>query len=251
MSVEKSPVIILVNPQLGENIGMAARAMYNGGLTKMRLVRPKEEWPNPKAIGPAAGAHLILDEVEVFDTLEEAISDLHLVFATSARPRHMTKMIHTAESGIAKAVSKIQEGERVGILFGPERSGLTNDDLSRADGIIEIPMNPEYTSLNLAQSVLIISYEWIKLKEQRPDENLPVKEEEFATKQEMIEFFDQLEHELDRAGFLRVPHKRPTMVRNIRNMFLRAHFTSQEVRTLRGIISDLVNPYYKDRNPPE
>ena len=251
MTKENSPIIILVRPQLGENIGMAARAMYNGGLTKMRLVDPKEEWPNPRAVSPAAGAHFILEEVEVFKTLEEAILDLHIVLATSARPRYMTKLIYTAESGIARVREERRTGKRVGILFGPERTGLTNDHLSRADGIIEIPMNPDYSSLNLAQSVLIIAYEWIKLKEQRPAQDIQKSEGEFATKQEMIEFFDQLETELDRSGFLRVPHKRTGMIRNIRNMFLRANFTSQEVRTLRGIISDLVDPYYRDRKPPK
>lgn len=246
-----SPVIILVRPQIGENIGMATRAMYNGGLTQLRLVNPKEGWPNPKVIKPAAGAHVILDDVQVYSSLEAAISDLHLVLATSARPRHMTKHIYTAQGAITKLSGSLKEGMRVGILFGPERTGLNNEDLSRADGIIEIPMNPEYTSLNLAQAVLILAYEWFKLASQKPLHELRKGEAEFASKEELIEFFDQLEYELDRAGFLRVPHKRPGMVRNIRNMFLRAHYTSQEVRTLRGIISTLVEPYYRNRKRPE
>ena len=154
MVTSSSPIIILVQPQIGENIGMAARAMYNGGLTKLRLVNPKETWPNPKAVKPAAGAQVILDDVEVYDTLEEAIADLNFVLATSARPRDMTKHVYSAEG----AIKAIQHDMKVGFLFGPERTGLSNDDLSRADGIIEIPMNPDYTSLNLAQAVLIISY---------------------------------------------------------------------------------------------
>lgn len=248
MHTKSSPVIILVRPQLGENIGMAARAMFNGGLTKMRLVNPKEAWPNPRAVAPAAGAHIILDDIEVHDSLESAIADLHYVLATSARPRDMTKLVYTAESGIKKGLEEIHADKNIGILFGPERTGLNNEDLSRADGIIEIPMNPEYTSLNLAQTVLIVAYEWVKHQEKRIAEELRKGDMTFATKQEMVELFDHLENELDRSGFLRVPHKRAGMIRNIRNMFLRASYTSQEVRTLRGIIASLVNPYNKNRD---
>lgn len=242
---ENTPVIILVRPQIGENIGMSARAALNGGLTKLRLVNPKEPWPNPKAVKPAAGAHEILDDVEVFNSLEDSIADLHLVLATSARPRDMTKYVYNAESAIKKLYEEIQKGHKVGIMFGPERSGLDNDDLSRADGLIEIPMNPEYSSLNLAQAVLLMSYEWIKLRNLKPDLSLSIQEEELATKKELNDYLDQLETELEKAGFLRVPHKRPGMVRNIRNMFLRVGYTSQEVRTLRGMISSLANPYHK------
>jgi len=244
------PVVILVRPQIGENIGMSARAAYNGGLTHLRLVNPKEPWPNPKAIKPAAGAHVILDEVQAFDRLEDAVADLHYVLATSARPRDMAKPVYNAESAIKKLNEMIQQGHQVGIMFGPERTGLDNEDLSRADGLIEIPMNPDYSSLNLAQAVLVMSYEWIKHINKRPEVSLE-HHDTLATKQEIIELFDHLEHELDRSGFLRVPHKRDTMVRNIRNMLLRGEFTSQEVRTLRGIIVSLVDPYYRDRKIPE
>jgi tRNA/rRNA methyltransferase len=245
-----SPVIILVRPQIGENIGMSARAAYNGELTQIRLVNPKEPWPNPKAVKSAAGAHVILDDVKVYDSLEDSLADLHFVLATSARPRDMTKFVYNAESAIKKLYEVIQQGHKVGIMFGPERTGLNNDDLSRADGLIEIPMNPDYTSLNLAQAVLILAYEWFKLKSQKPDIILSNSDTPFASKQEMIELFDHLEHELDASGFLRVEHKRPGMVRNIRNMFLRVGYTSQEVRTLRGIIASLVDPYFKDRKKP-
>jgi tRNA/rRNA methyltransferase len=250
MDSSASPVIILVRPQIGENIGMSARAAYNGGLTQLRLVNPKEEWPNPKSVKASAGAHVILDDVKVFDSLESSISDLHYVLATSARPRDMTKYVYNAESAIKKLHEMIMQGHRVGIMFGPERTGLDNEDLSRADGLIEIPMNPDYTSLNLAQAVLILAYEWIKLKSQKPDITLSVGDVPYASKQEMIELFDHLEHELDLSGFLRIPHKRDIMVRNIRNMFLRVGYTSQEVRTLRGIIASLVDPYNKDRKKP-
>ncbi len=251
MSDSPAPVIILVRPQIGENIGMSARAAYNGGLTQIRLVEPKEPWPNPKAVKSAAGAHVILDDVKVYGSLEESLSDLHFVLATSARPRDMTKYVYNAESAIKKLHETLAQGHKVGIMFGPEREGLHNDDLSRADGLIEIPMNPDYTSLNLAQAVLILAYEWIKLKNQKPDIILTQGDAPFATKQEMIELFDHLEHELDRSGFLRVPHKRDIMIRNIRNMFQRVGYTSQEVRTLRGIIASLVDPYFKDRQANE
>ena len=243
--LENTPVVILVRPQIGENIGMSARAALNGGLNKLRLVNPKESWPNPKAVKPAAGAHEILDDVEVYTSLEDCIADLHLVLATSARPRDMTKYVYDAESAIEKIYETIANGQKAGIMFGPERSGLDNEDLSRADGIIEIPMNPEYSSLNLAQAVLIMSYEWIKLRNQRPPIALSIKDEEYATKQELNDFLHQLETELDQTGFLRVEHKRPGMVRNIRNMFLRVGYTSQEVRTLRGMIASLAHPYIK------
>jgi tRNA/rRNA methyltransferase len=250
MSNQQSPVIILVRPQIGENIGMSARAAYNGGLTQLRLVNPKEPWPNPKSVIASAGAHVILDDVKVYDNLEDSMADLQFVLATSARQRGMTKHVYNAESAIKKLYEEIERGHRVGIMFGPERSGLDNDDLSRADGLIEIPMNPDYTSLNLAQAVLIMAYEWIKIKIQKPDVVLPMGDTTYATKQELIALFDHLEHELDHSGFLRVEHKRDLMVRNIRNMFLRVGYTSQEVRTLRGIIASLVDPYYKDRKKP-
>lgn len=242
-----TPVVILVRPQIGENIGMSARAAYNGGLTELRLVNPKEPWPNPKAIKPAAGAHVILDNVKSFDRLENAVSDLNYVLATTARPRDMAKPVYNAESGIKKLYEIISQGHRVGLMFGPERTGLGNEDLSRADGIIEIPMNPEYPSLNLAQAVLITAYEWVKLLNDKPDFVLDHGKSTMASKEELIELFDHLEHELDRSGYLRVPHKREVMIQNMRHMLMRAEFTSQEVRTLRGIISSLVDPYYKDR----
>lgn len=247
MNNDLTPAIILVRPQIGENIGMSARAAYNGGLTQIRLVEPKEPWPNPKAVTSAAGAHVILDDVKVYDSLEDSMADLHFVLATSARPRDMTKFVYNAESAIKKLLETIEQGHKVGIMFGPERTGLNNEDLSRADGLIEIPMNPDYTSLNLAQAVLIMSYEWIKLKSQRPPVILTNGDAPFASKQEMVELTDHLEHELNRSGFLRLEHKRETMIRNIRNMFLRVNYTSQEVRTLRGIIVSLVDPYFKNR----
>ncbi len=242
-----SPVIILVRPQLAENIGTAARAMYNGGLTKLRLVNPKKGWPDADAIKPAAGAHAVLETVEVFDSTADAIKDLNVVFATTARRRDMLKDVVTPREAAKQFYGLTQQDSKVGVLFGPERTGLDNEDLSRVDTIINVPLNPDYTSLNLAQAVLIVAYEWMQtLGVSTPDAS--VTKSPIASKGELLELFDHLEHELDRSGFLRVPHKRPAMVRNIRNIFLRTSLTSQEVRTLRGIITSLVNPYHKDRD---
>ena len=242
--VMQAPVVILIKPQLPENIGTAARAMYNGGLTHMRLVAPKGGWPNPNAIKPAAGAHVILDNVTVYETTDEAIKDLHIVYAMTARSRHMTQFVYTPPKAIEKLREFTHQGHQVGIMFGPERSGLDNDDLSKVDGIIQVPLNPEYTSLNLAQAVLVMAYEWFQALEERVPEYLHKDESPLADKQEVLEMFEHLERELDKSGFLRVSPKRPIMVRNIRKMFLRTPLTSQEVRTLRGIIASLADPYY-------
>ncbi len=239
-----TPVIILVKPQLGENIGTAARAMYNGALTQLRLVQPRQGWPNTYAIKPAAGAHMILDNVQVFDSTREAIADLNIVFGTTARIRDMNKYILTPQKLGEKMHELTQAGSRVGVLFGPERTGLDNEDMSLVDGLIHVPLNPEYSSLNLAQAVLLVAYEWFKTQDDTLPEQLKTDESPFATKNELLGFFEHLERELDASGFLRVLDKRPIMVRNIRNMFLRTAFTAQEVRTLRGIVSSLARPYH-------
>ncbi len=248
MDQKTNPVIILVKPQLGENIGTAARAMYNGGLTELRLVKPKMGWPNDHAIKPAAGAIKIIEKAKVFETTQEAIADLGLVLATTARLRDMIKHVYTPRKAAEIMFDSYTRCEKIGVLFGPERTGLHNDDISCVDGIISVPLNPDYTSLNLAQAVLLVAYEWFQIKQHSPEVYLDKGDRKRATKEELLGLFSHLETELDRSGFLRVKHKRPIMVRNIRNMFLRADLTSQEVRTLRGVIADLVNPYYKDRS---
>lgn len=242
--MSKNPIIILVKPQLGENIGTAARAMHNGALNQMRLVSPKAGWPNPKAIKPAAGGTSVLNQATVHSSVEDAIKDLNFVFATTARRRDMTQSVFTPRKAAELCHEYIAKGNQVGVLFGPERTGLNNDDLSRVDALINVPLNPDYTSLNLAQAVLLIAYEWFQAKEKTPEESLDTSGQDFASKKEVMEFFDHLEGELDRGGFLRVEHMRPNMIRNIRNIFQRRPLTSQEVRTLRGIISNLVDPYH-------
>lgn len=237
------PVVVLVDPQLGENIGMCARAMLNCGLTELRLVRPRDGWPNEAAVSAAAGADEILERAQLFGSTVEAVADLQRVFATTARLRDMEKPLMTARRAAREMRVALDAGERAGVLFGPERAGLVNDDVALADAAISVPLNPGFSSLNLAQSVLLIGYEWFQTGTEAPPErltrDLAKGGSEKATKAEMATFFARLEQALDETGFLRPPEKRPTMVRNIRNLFERAELTAQEVQTLHGILSAL------------
>ncbi len=234
------PIVILDHPQLGENIGFAARAMLNCGLVHLRVVAPREGFPNDRAIAAAAGATSVLEAARVFDTLAEATADLTRVYATTGRPRDMRKPVFTARSGAADIVGTIARGGKVGIVYGRERTGLENDDISRADAIIEVPLNPEFPSLNLAQAVLLTAYEW---RVAALGEGEPVRtggpESPPASAGEMASLFEHLEGELDQAGFFFPPEKAPRMVRNLRSLLLRAELSAQEVRTLRGVVKAL------------
>lgn len=232
------PAVILIDPQLGENIGMVARAMLNCGLTDLRLVRPRDGWPNPAAVNAASGADTVLDAARLFETTSEAIADRHRIYATTARRRDMTKPEVTPRCLAAE--SRTFPG-RVGVLFGKEAKGLTNDDVALADAIVTVPLNPAFSSLNLAQAVLLIGYEWYQAGlDVREGHRLVIPHETRpATKKEMAGLFKHLERDLDACGFLRIVEKRPIMVRNLRNTFQRAALTEQEVRTLRGIITCL------------
>lgn len=234
-----APAVILVRPQLAENIGTAARAMLNCGLTDLRLVRPRPSWPHPRAVAAAAGADSVLESARIFATTAEAIADLHHVYATTARPREGVKPVFTARAAAAEAHERAAKRERSGFLFGPERTGLENDDVSLADAILSVPVNPEFSSLNLAQAVLIAAYEWRQAAETAPPRALPRGKAEAATKEDVVAFFERLEGELDACGFLRNVEMRPTMVRNIRNIFHRAGLMAHEVRTLQGILTGL------------
>ena len=230
------PAIVLVDSQLGENIGMAARAMANCGLSDLRLVRPREGWPNEKAVAAASGASSVLDAVRVFDSTAEAIADLCRVFAATARGRDMVKPTLTPRQAAEKLIAG--GASDTGVLFGPERSGLVNDDLALADAAIVAPLNPGFWSLNLSQAVLLVGYEWFLASGAEPAESaVPTPP---ASREELIGFFGQLEGELDSCGFLKPVEKRPAMVRSLRNLFLRAALTGQEVRMLRGVVSGLV-----------
>lgn len=231
------PAIILVDPQLGENIGMVARAMWNCELTDLRLVRPRDHWLNEHTIKAAAGAGERVKEARVFESTEEAIADLEWVYATTARQRSMEKLIRTRQT--VKHMSE-NASQKMGILFGRERFGLHNDDIALANAIIEVPLNPEYPSLNLAQAVLVCAYEWYQETLEKPEpKTLEGLTNPPATKENLVNFFEHLEEELDKTSFFLPAEKRPKMVRNLRNMFQHMPLSEQDVRTLRGVISAL------------
>ncbi|MEX1146927.1 MAG: RNA methyltransferase [Sphingomonadales bacterium] len=241
------PAIILVRPQLGQNIGKAARAMANFGLDDMRVVSPRDGWPNPDAVPAAAGADHILDRARVFASVEDAIADLRVVYATTARPREMVKPVVTPRGAGATMVASLHTGDAAGVLFGAEAAGLSNDETTLAGTIISIPCAPDFRSFNLAQAVLLVAYEWFLAQDGQDRVTAPV-EDTPAARAELTGFMGQLEGELDQSGFLRPPEKRPQMVRNIRNIFTRLPMTEQEVRTLRGIVRSLA-VYGRSRKP--
>lgn len=232
-----APAIILVEPQLGENIGMVARAMLNCGLQDLRLVRPRDGWPNPAASGAASGADAVLEAARLFATTAEAVADLARLYATTARPRDMTKPVFTPRG----AALEMRSGKgRPGVVFGKESKGLHNDDVALADAVVTVPLNPAFSSLNLAQAVLLVGYEWRLAGDATPARQLVMpKETRPATKEEILGLFEHLERELDACGFLFPPEKRPAMARNLRNTLGRAELTEQEVRTFRGIVACL------------
>lgn len=245
-----APVVVLVSPQLPENIGFAARAMANFGLAELRLVSPRQAWPNDKARAAAAGADRILDAATLHADLKSAVGDLNYVLATTARPRGMAKEVLAPESAAREIVRRASVDERTGILFGPERTGLDNEAVALADAVITAPVDPDFASLSLPQSVLLVAYEWLKAERdtqmlgRRTAFDGPATEGmdrrlQPATRAEIFALFDHLESELDGAGFLRPPEKRPSMVRAIRNMFHRMTMTDQDVRTWRGIVAAL------------
>ncbi len=238
------PSIVLAGPQLGENIGTAARAMLNCGLGDLRIVNPRDGWPNEKARSAASGADAVVDGARLFGDIPAAIADLHRVYAATARPRELVKPVLTPRAAAAEIRAAAARGERVGILFGPERWGLQTDEVSFAASIIEVPLNPAFASLNLAQAVLIVAYEWRAAADTTPGKYIPTLENhggptELADQGDTLRFFEHLEAELDESGYLYPPDKRPTMVRNLRSIFLRAQLTEPEVRSLRGMVKAL------------
>jgi len=237
--IGNAPVVILVRPQLGENIGAVARAMANGGLFHLRLVAPRDGWPQEKAWRMASGADRILDALTVHPTVADATADLHHVFATCPRPRHIIKPVLTARGAAAELREICARPLRAGLLFGPERAGLDNDDMAQADTLIRYPLNPAFMSLNLAQAVMVMAYEWWTAADTTPPRGLTTNETQIATKGELDNFLIHLVAELDESGFLRNIPKRPGMVRNIFHLFQRGEVTQQELRTLHGIVTEL------------
>jgi tRNA/rRNA methyltransferase len=234
-----TPVVILVRPQLGENIGMAARAMLNGGLTEMRLVRPRDGWPNEAAWAAASGADRLLDEANLYATVADAIADLNHVYATTARSRAQAKPIVTARQAGSELRDLISNNRRCGVLFGPERAGLENDEVAAADTVLTVPLNPDFTSLNLAQAVLLLAYEWYQAGDRTPGRYLAGGADVPAPKAEFENFMDRLLANVERGGFMTEQNLRHTVTRNLRNLFQRAAPTEQELRTLHGVVKAL------------
>ncbi len=235
----KSPAIILVDPQMGENIGAAARAMLNFGLTDLRLVNPRDGWPNERADAMAAGADDVVKNARVFATTEEAIEDLQHVYAATARPRDMIKHVATPK-GAAMALRSFEAVEETcGILFGKESWGLSSDDVTLADTIITVPLNPDFSSINLAQAVLVVAYEWYLAADETPDVILR-NEERPATKVELGHLFARIERELDARGYFdNMLARKPVILKNMRNMFQRFGLMESDIRAFQGIIKGI------------
>jgi tRNA/rRNA methyltransferase len=237
---EAWPAVCLVRPQMGENIGAAARAMLNFGLTSLRLVAPRDAWPNPKAETVAVGADKVLKGARVEWRLEDTLADATLVLAATARPRGMEKPVWGPREAAANLKAAIAAGERPLVMFGPEAAGLESDEVARADAILTLPVNPGFASLNLANAVAVFAYAYAEARQAdgvpswfRDAESPP------ATQDDLEEMFAHLESELERGRFFHPPDKAPLMKRNLRALFLRARLTEQEVRTLRGVIKAL------------
>ncbi len=242
LAVSGGPAIILVEPQLGENIGTAARAMMNCALDDLRLVRPRDGWPSARAAAAASGADTVLDQARLFPSIEAATADLVHVYASTARDRGMVRREVTPRQAAAEMRLYLGAGEPCGVLFGPERTGLLNDDLTLADTVLTVPLNPGFSSLNLAQAVMIVGYEWYTLAAEAAPETLHTGLSRPATKAELTNFFEHLEEELVKNGFLRNHESRPSMVRNLRSLFQRANCTEQELRTLHGVVTAFAGP---------
>ncbi len=230
------PAVVLVRPQLGMNIGMVARAMGNFGLDELRLVSPRDGWPNPDAGPPAAGADWVLERAVVVESVAEGLADCHLLFATTMRPRELQVPVVTPREAARMMRDAAADGLKSGILFGPERSGLTADDLAAVGTIITCPVNPDFGSLNLAQAVLLVAHEWFQAEEQpmraAPD-RVPASHAELAG---LIAF---MEDALEEAGFFHVPDRSPATRRALASMLARPGWTAQEVRTMRGVVRAL------------
>ncbi len=238
------PAFILIRPQMGENIGAAARAMWNFGLDRMRITAPRDGWPNQKAVVMASGAGRLLDEAQLFDGTDAAIADCTYVYATTARDRDLTKPVLTPEAAMIEARDRIAAGQQVAVLFGPERAGLENDDIVRANAIISVPVNPEFASLNLGQCVLLTAYEYQRATAQVEHETVS-HVGEWASQGEMAALASHYEERLDDAGFFFPEHKGPSMKANLRNLWSRMPLTRADVQMLHGILRQMVR--WKER----
>jgi tRNA/rRNA methyltransferase len=236
----RQPAFVLVRPQMGENIGASARAMWNFGLERMRVVGPRDGWPNERAVALASGAGRLLDRAGLFGDVPGAIADCTYVYATTARERGMTKPVVTPERAMIEAHERIAAGGRVAILFGPERAGLENEDIARANAIVSVPVNPEFPSLNLAQCVLLCAYEWRRATEAAPQAVMEMARTEFANAAEIAALGDHFEERLEEAGFFFPEAKAEGMKRNLRNLWSRMPLTRADVQTFHGMMRQMV-----------
>ncbi len=230
-------IIILVQPQMAENIGMVARAMMNCGLAELRLVVPRDGWPNAAALPAASGASVILEQAKAYETVAAAVADCHYIYASTARLRDQHKPLLEPTAAMQDMQQRQTQGQQVALLFGPERTGLSNDDLAFANALTTVPLNPAYTSLNIAQAVLLFGWEWWR---QQPAAVLPAPPATpQATAQELDHFLNRFITVLDTSGFFTTVHQKPAMVQNLRNIFLRNDLTAQELRSLQGVLTAL------------
>ncbi len=239
------PAFVLVRPQMGENIGGAARAMWNFGLDRMRVVSPRDGWPNERAVAMASGAGRLLDEAVLCDSLPEALEDCTYVFATTARARGLTKPVFSPERAMEIAREKIAAGEKVAVMFGPERAGLENEDVSRANAIISVPVNPDFPSLNLAQCVLLLGYEWRRQSVEVVPEVTELAGADWASAMDVEKLAEHYENRLTEAGFFFPPEKADGMKTVLRNLWSRMRLTRSDVQMLHGILRQMVR--WKDK----
>jgi tRNA/rRNA methyltransferase len=240
------PDFVLVRPQMGENIGAAARAMWNFGLDRMRIVDPRDGWPNQKAVAMASGAGRLLDEAQLFADVPGALSDSHFVMATTARPRDLTKPVYSPEEAMREASKRIAAGQKVSVMFGPERAGLENDDVAHANAIITVPVNPVFASLNLAQCVLLCGYEWQRATGESVALDPGLAGTDWANGEEVDHLARHYEDRMDEAGFFFPDHKAASMKINLRNMWSRMPLTRADVQMLHGMMRQMVR--WKDRS---
>ena len=241
----QQPAFILIRPQMGENIGAAARAMWNFGLDHMRIVDPRDGWPSQKAVAMASGAGRLLDEARLFDTTAEALDDMIFLMATTARHRDLTKPVFSPEHAMAEAWRRISAGQKVAVMFGPERAGLENDDIIKANAIISVPVNPAFASLNLAQCVLLMSYEWQRQVSEVSAETMDMTKAEWASGLEVEKLAEHFEQRLDTAGFFFPKTKAASMKVNLRNLWSRMPLTKADVQILHGTMRQMVR--WKER----
>ncbi len=243
-STQLQPAFVLIRPQMGENIGAAARAMWNFGLDRMRIIAPRDGWPNQKAVAMASGAGRLLDEAQIFENTQGAIADCDYVYATTARPRGLTKLVLTPEAAMQDARARIAQGQKVAVMFGPERAGMENDDIARANAIISVPVNPEFPSLNLAQCVLLTGYEWRREAVEVAPERVDAAGD-WAAQIEVEKLSEHYEQRLEDAGFFYPDHKAENMKMNLRNMWSRMPMTRADVQMLHGMMRQMVR--WKER----